>query len=77
MKIFITGSAGFIGFSLSRYLLENNHTVYGYDGLTNYYDIELKKNRNKILKKYSKFHFTKGMLENKNLLKRKISSFKP
>mgnify|MGYP005993653923 FL=1 len=77
MKIFITGSAGFIGFSLSRYLLENNHTVYGYDGLTNYYDIELKKNRNKILRKYSKFHFTKGMLENKNLLKRKISSFKP
>jgi len=77
MKIFITGSAGFIGFSLSKYLLDNNHTVYGYDGLTNYYDINLKKNRNKILKRYNKFYFTKGMLENKNLLKKVISGFKP
>ena len=77
MKIFITGSAGFIGFSLSKYLLDNNHTVHGYDGLTNYYDINLKKNRNKILKKYKKFYFTKGMLEDKNLLKKVISGFKP
>ena len=77
MKIFITGSAGFIGFSLSKYLLDNNHTVHGYDGLTNYYDINLKKNRNKILKKYNKFYFTKGMLEDKNLLKKVISGFKP
>jgi len=77
MKIFITGSAGFIGFSLSKYLLDNNHTVHGYDGLTNYYDINLKKSRNKILKKHNKFYFIKGMLENKNLLKKAISSFKP
>jgi len=77
MKIFITGSAGFIGFSLSKYLLDNNHTVHGYDGLTNYYDINLKKSRNKILKRHNKFYFIKGMLENKNLLKKAISSFKP
>jgi UDP-glucuronate 4-epimerase len=77
MKIFITGSAGFIGFSLAKHLLDKNHTVYGYDGLTNYYDVNLKKNRNKILKKYNKFYFIKGMLENNNLLKKTIFKFKP
>ena len=77
MKIFITGTAGFIGFSLARTLLENNHTIHGYDGITNYYDIKLKNNRNKILKKHKKFSFTKGMLENKNLLNKVIVKFKP
>ena len=77
MKIFITGTAGFIGFSLAKALLENNHSVYGYDGFTNYYDVKLKNNRNKILKKYKKFSFTKGMLENKNLLNKTIIKFKP
>ena len=77
MKIFITGTAGFIGFSLAKVLLENNHTIHGYDGITNYYDIKLKDSRNKILKKYKKFSFTKGMLENKNLLNKTIVKFKP
>ena len=77
MKIFITGTAGFIGFSLAKTLLESNHTIHGYDGITNYYDIKLKNNRNKILKKHKKFSFTKGMLENKNLLNKVIVKFKP
>ena len=77
MKIFITGTGGFIGFSLAKYLLDKDHTVYGYDGLTKYYDINLKKNRSKILRKYHKFYFTKGMLENSNLLKKTIFKFKP
>ena len=77
MKIFITGTAGFIGFNLAKSLLENNHTVCGYDGITNYYDVKLKNSRNKILKRYKKFLFTKGMLENKNLLNKVIVKFKP
>jgi UDP-glucuronate 4-epimerase len=77
MKVFITGTAGFIGFSLAKSLLENNHTVYGYDGVTNYYDVKLKNSRNKILKKYKKFLFTRGMLENKSLLNKVIVKFKP
>ena len=77
MKIFITGTAGFIGFSLAKFLLESDHNVHGYDGITDYYDIKLKKNRNEILKKYKKFSFTKGMLENQTLLKKVIIKFKP
>ena len=45
MKIFITWTAGFIGFYLSKKLLENNFSVFGIDNLNNYYDTELKKNR--------------------------------
>ena len=77
MKIFITGTAGFIGFSLAKFLLDKNYSVHGYDGITNYYDVVLKRNRNKILKKYKKFSFTKGMLENQSLLKKNIKKFKP
>ncbi len=43
MRIFITGSAGFIGFHLAKLLLSEGFNVYGYDGLTDYYDINLKK----------------------------------
>ena len=43
MKILITGAAGFIGFHLSKKLLDNKCEVYGIDNLNSYYDVELKK----------------------------------
>ena len=43
MKILITGVAGFIGFSLAKYLLKKNNIVYGIDNLNKYYDVNLKK----------------------------------
>ena len=77
MKIFITGSSGFIGFHLAKALLEKGYSVYGYDSINNYYDIKLKKERNKILKKFKKYKFTKGNLENYNQLSEIVSKFKP
>jgi len=77
MKIFITGSSGFIGFHLAKKLLEKGYSVYGYDSINNYYDIKLKKERNKILKKFKKYKFTKGNLENYNQLSKVVSKFKP
>jgi UDP-glucuronate 4-epimerase len=58
-RILITGSAGFIGFNLSKYLLEKKYEVYGIDNLNNYYSVKLKKERLKILKKYKNFYFKK------------------
>ena len=43
MKILITGSAGFIGFHLSNFLLKKNYEIIGIDTLNNYYDNKLKK----------------------------------
>ena len=62
MKVLITGSAGFIGFHLSKLLLEKGITVIGIDGMTDYYDIKLKDDRNKILESYDHFTFHRNML---------------
>ena len=55
----ITGSAGFIGFHLSKKLLSEGFNVLGVDNLNNYYDQRIKQDRNKILKKYKNYKFNK------------------
>ena len=77
MKIFITGSSGFIGFHLSKKFLDKGHSVHGFDSMNKYYDIKLKKNRYQILSKYKKFSFTKGNVENQKILTKSILKFKP
>ena len=47
--ILVTGSAGFIGFHVVMKLIRNNKKVIGIDNLNSYYDIKLKKARNKQL----------------------------
>ena len=44
-KVLITGSAGFIGFHLSKRLLDDGWDVIGLDALTEYYDVTLKMRR--------------------------------
>jgi UDP-glucuronate 4-epimerase len=44
-EILVTGCAGFIGFFVSRRLLERGDRVVGLDNLVPYYDVELKKAR--------------------------------
>lgn len=69
-KILITGCAGFIGMHISKKLLEENYVVYGIDNLNEYYDVNLKKKRIAILKKFPNFHFFKKDLKEKKLLER-------
>ncbi len=76
-KIFITGSAGFIGYHLSKLLLEKGFYVHGYDALTTFYDVKLKLDRNLILKSFSNYSFTSGKLENANILNSIMTEFKP
>ena len=64
MKILVTGSAGFIGFHTSKRLLDSGYDVIGLDNLNNYYDINLKKDRLKILQEYDGFTFHKIDLKN-------------
>ena len=61
--IIVTGSAGFIGFHLSKKLLENGYEVIGIDNLNDYYDLNLKLARVKLLEKISKEKKVKFILE--------------
>ena len=69
MNILVTGAAGFIGFHTCL-SLQTKHKVYGLDNLNNYYDVNLKKSRLKILKKNKDFEFLKTDIQNKNLHKK-------
>jgi UDP-glucuronate 4-epimerase len=66
--VLITGCAGFIGFHLSRRMLEEGYNVVGVDNLNKYYDPSLKKDRLAHLLENPRFKFVKGSLENKELL---------
>ncbi|MDD4332935.1 MAG: SDR family NAD(P)-dependent oxidoreductase [Patescibacteria group bacterium] len=68
--ILITGSAGFIGFYAAKKLLENNYRVIGVDNLNNYYDVNLKKARNKILLKNKNYKFYRTDIKNYHALEK-------
>ncbi|RYI33669.1 MAG: SDR family NAD(P)-dependent oxidoreductase [Acetobacteraceae bacterium] len=76
-KIFITGSAGFIGFHLARRLLSAGHRVCGFDGMTPYYDVSLKQQRHAILLQNPGFTATEAMLEDVATLDRVAEDFAP
>jgi UDP-glucuronate 4-epimerase len=60
----VTGAAGFIGFHVSRALLERGDRVIGLDNLNDYYDVSLKEERLRLLKDYQEFDFYKEDLAN-------------
>ena len=74
---FITGSSGFIGFHLAKFLLSNDWQVVGLDALTNYYDINLKKSRQKLLLKNTNFHSYEGFIQDVKLLNEIFLNHKP
>jgi UDP-glucuronate 4-epimerase len=73
----VTGAAGFIGYFLSRRLLEQGCRVIGVDNLNNYYDINLKYARLEQLEPYEKFSFIKGDISDKEMLMNVFKEYKP
>src|SRR5690606_24271391 len=63
MRFFVTGTAGFIGFHLAHRLLADGHSVVGYDAITPYYDVALKRRRHEILSEKPGFVAIEAMLE--------------
>ncbi len=63
-RILVTGAAGFIGFHLTRRLLDRGEQVVGLDNLNDYYDVTLKEARLALLKD-ERFRFVKLSLEDR------------
>lgn len=61
----VTGAAGFIGFFLSKALLDKGEQVIGLDNLNDYYEVSLKESRLAILKDYENFQFYRADLADK------------
>ena len=77
--VLVTGAAGFIGFYLSKRLLEEikGIKVIGFDNVNDYYDTSLKDYRLDILNKYENFTFIKGNLADKELVNNTFEKYKP
>jgi len=77
MNILVTGSIGFIGYHLCELLLrDKKNKIFGIDSLDNYYDINLKRKRLKILKENKNFNFEKLDITNINQLKKNFAKNK-
>ena len=76
-KVFITGTAGFIGFHLAQLLLDEGFRVHGFDGMTDYYDVKLKQRRHQMLLQNPHFSMTEGMLEDNALITQVTDDFAP
>lgn len=77
MKILITGAAGFIGFHLSKKLLDDSYQIIGIDTLNDYYDPSLKQSRLEILGKYNNFNFHKVDLKDKAEVDHIFETYQP
>lgn len=66
--VLITGTAGFIGFHLAQTMLQSGFRVVGYDGMTDYYDVALKRQRHQILLQSQGFSCEEGLLEDMSRL---------
>ena len=73
----VTGGAGFIGFHLSKSLLEKGASVIGFDNMNDYYDVKLKEDRLSVLETYEKYTFVKGDLADNADVFRVFQEYRP
>ena len=73
----VTGGAGFIGFHLSKALLEKGARVIGIDNMNDYYEVSLKNDRLAVLREYPKYQFVKADIADKEGLFQVFEAYKP
>lgn len=92
MRIFISGTAGFIGFHLTNLLARQGHEILGFDNINDYYDVGLKYSRLEQLgiekshvadgvfiqsNVFSNLQFIKADLQDKSLVMSCFADFRP
>ena len=77
MRILVTGSAGFIGFHLSKSLLDDGYEVLGIDNLNTYYDPNLKYARLDQITSFKNFTFKKIDIADRESLTKVFTDFRP
>ena len=77
MKVMVTGAAGFIGFHVSRRLLERGDTVLAIDNLNDYYEVSLKQARLGKLDQYPEFTFRKINVAEREAMAHAYAEFEP
>ena len=75
--ILVTGAAGFIGYHVSRRLLERGDDVLGIDNLNDYYDPALKEARLDRLRPYPNFRFCRHDVADRAAMAEVFSEDKP
>jgi UDP-glucuronate 4-epimerase len=73
---FVTGAAGFIGYFLTKELLEQGCQVVGIDNLNDYYDVRLKETRLGMLQPFENFTFVKGDISDKSAITKVFEDYK-
>lgn len=73
----VTGAAGFIGFHTCKILLEDGWEVTGIDCLSDYYDVDLKKYRERILTGYPHYQSITEKIEKENFLTEIFEKIQP
>lgn len=77
MKIIVTGTAGFIGNNLALRLLKDGHEVSGIDAVTDYYDVQLKRDRLARLKAFDAYINHEIRLEDMDAMQSAFDDFEP
>ena len=76
-RVFITGTAGFIGFHLAKRLLALGYEVFGIDNFNDYYSVQLKYDRHVQLEQYKNYQWKKCDLCDAELLQSLMTEFHP
>lgn len=73
----VTGAAGFIGYYLSKRILENGCKVIGIDNINDYYDVDLKYSRLEKLNEFKNFTFIKEDISDKAIIMKIFEEYRP
>lgn len=76
-RVLVTGAAGFIGYHLSKRLLEAGAIVTGIDNLNDYYEVSLKEERLRLLSGEANFRFVRGDIADADAVNALFEETKP